>query len=332
MADNPEGQGEQLPPKLNIDSDNASPDKPAEPPKTEAPISAEPPKVMATSPASASSTIKLQRKDFEPAKPRAPTVVAKETPMPASSEKRKTSRIPLESAVEVQAPVAKKAAGKSDTSRIPLEAALEPDKLTDKQTASKKDTSRIPLDAAAVSKAEGEAGKRKPKDPETIRIKPTETPGGVGLAEPGKMPAAGGIKAGAAEGMFESRKRKGLRFKAVSSALSKERVDGEGVDADRLAGDASTLKTIKVQKPKEAKKAALKAAPKKEPVKKAKAPTAVPHIAFILTSVAAVIVVGVLIYMLSSQVFGPPLSLTNHPYAGDSELPWPGKIPVMERP
>lgn len=69
------------------------------------------------------------------------------------------------------------------------------------------------------------------------------------------------------------------------------------------------------------------AAPMFAPPSKAAAPVDSAHWFFILTSCAAIIITGVLIYVQCAQALGPNYSLTELSYgAPEAELPWPGRL------
>jgi hypothetical protein len=194
--------------------------------------------------------------------------------------------------------------------------------------AAKRETSRIPLDAAKPP-----AGGLEPK---TIRIKPAAVPGAIKIGGPEGAEAgaskrstsrislesvlgAEAAKAGAAEGGGP----KTIRLKRP----------GEGAKAgEEEAGAAPTIKrTVRVKRT-EAPRPTVARVAAEEAIEEFAAPADVVNPVFPVFAILSILVVGVLIYVLMAQAFGPDSSLTQLSYGWrDLDLSWPGKIPIPGR-
>jgi len=220
-------------------------------------------------------------------------------PAESAGAKHQTSRIPLDAAAPPQgAPPGK-------TSRIPgvpklempaarppLSTADAPARL-DEVAASKRQTSRISLEAAFTPEEENAEAAQ----PKTIRLK---RPSDEGAAEAPK---------------------------AAKPLSSTARIDHEG---EAAAEDPSPgrRKTIRVKRTAgaPAEEEALAQPEMDAPLPVLEVEEKVSWI-FPAFAVAAVVVIGVAIYVLAAQAFGPNASLTRLSYGASSlNLSWPGKV------
>jgi hypothetical protein len=172
---------------------------------------------------------------------------------------------------------------------------------------SKSQTSRISLEAALGTDSDSAT-----TGPKTIRLK-----------RPGKTPSVKVNKIG-------------NKDKDLGKTSKIELPDSNSDVPD------TQKKTIKVKRPSQRRKAKTMSVKRKDdeapaegiPItplsdltaQNAPAPDTV-HWTFIVSSIAAVLVACVLIYVMCAQVFGPNISLTKLAYWGPTvELPWPGRI------
>jgi len=194
-------------------------------------------------------------------------------------------------------------------------------------TAAKRETSRIPLDAAKPAAGDG---------PSTIRIKPAAAPatirvGGADAVEAGaakrttsrisleSVLGAEGAKPGAEGGP------RTIRLKRPGTPASA----GEGAE---MGGTPTIKRTVRVKRAVETEKPTVaRTAPEDMALELAGAEDVV-NPTFPIMGIVAVLVVGVLIYVLMAQVFGPDSSMTQLSYGWrDADMSWPGKIPTPGR-
>jgi hypothetical protein len=212
------------------------------------------------------------------------------------------------------------ASKKRETSRIPLGAAVPPGSEEKKPATirirpaveSKRKTSRISLEAAlAVQDEPADASK-----PKTIRLKrPDEMPTvkvktKPGLAKPEVTPPS-------------------------ASAPGDELSATRELDVGEEEGSSPTRKkTIVVKRPQQRPsvrgvtiKQGGAGQPEAVPGQVEAVATDQAHWMFHTCGIAAILAMGVLIYVLCAQVFGPDISLTQLSYgAKNTELPWPGRF------
>lgn len=263
-------------------------------------------------------------------KPEDPTADA----TPEEGVKRKTSRIPLETA---KPPAAEEEPGGTlkpktikikPTAPVPKMRSTQQLKITSQLAegeevenaaleAAKRQTSRIPLEAALMAdRDEGtpaaddadEAPKtikiKRPSEAATVKLKPA--PSDTAEIDAGETPSPG------------------------------ETAQLDNIGLDIPEDGATQKKTIRVKRPSDAAAAKGEAAP---------AAGHLPHIAtmpfgepvdepggfFAFAGVAAVVVLIVVIYMFCAQVLGPNVSMTQLSYAKNApSLPWPGKTAATE--
>lgn len=191
------------------------------------------------------------------------------------------------------------------TGKVPIPVAHS---ITAKKPDPKRQTSRISLDTALGNEKETTG-------PKTIRLKrPGKTPTvkvNDKVEDDGALSKTSKIELPKDENIPATQKKtikiKRPSQKRSAKTISVKRSGVEQPAVDTGNADAPTLQPL-------------------QPLTKQKAPDAV-HWTFISASVAALIIVCVLIYVLCAQVFGPNISLTKLAYAApDVELPWPGRI------
>ncbi|MBN1673063.1 MAG: hypothetical protein JXR37_18600 [Kiritimatiellae bacterium] len=169
-----------------------------------------------------------------------------------------------------------------------------------KEEPDKDKTSRIPLDAAD---AEPPADQPAPK---TIRLKRPSSPSTV------KLPRSGGESAAD----DEEKKMKGMTSRIVlpepesvedTSKSATQRIEIPTSAPTEQAGGATRRKTIRIKRPEAPStvRSVTIARTAEEAAKEAEAASAEdePGVIFLLASIAAVIIVGVLVYALCIQVF-----------------------------
>lgn len=255
--------------------------------------------------------------------PRAPTIRAEPvTPAmqtetgPEAQTKRKTSRISLESALTTPTP-----------SRAPSQPSTTPGVTPPKTirikpvpasgtiksvggvvitptssppqtpTGEKRKTSRISLESAVAQEKVGTEPQKPASIPKTIQLKrpPTGTP----VSAAATPMASAQVESPSEEGT--PTKRKTIKV--------------------RRPGEQITLPTGAVHVTAAAADASAAAVPIPAPADR---PSWIWHV----ITIAAILVIGVTIYVLASQAFGPNVSLTELSCWKDGpNLPWPGKIP-----
>jgi len=242
---------------------------------------------------------------------------------PAGS-KRETSKIPLESATApglTAAPAGISANTKTikikpsvaDNSRIsaPIATAAAAAPAEPVVPDPKRQTSRISLEAALGSDGNGQAD----TGPKTIRLKrPSEAPTVKVKKAPeaaksdGELRKTAQIEMPPDEPDTPATQRKTIKVKRPS-----QRRTVKSVSVKRGTGDQAAT-------PAAAGGPAIASAVSAPPQDSA-------HWTFIVTSIAAMLICFVLIYLLCTQVLGPNISLTELAYAApEVELPWPGRI------
>jgi len=311
-------------------------EKPAEEPDEEPAEASEPAPILAATEATAkeaSPAIKLK-----PLKPK-PSPAAKAPKPPEAKEaapaktntKRKTSRIPLESAkapetkgeqgeakattlkpktikIKPTAPVPKVRSTQPLSITVPI-AEADSDKIhTD---AAKRKTSRIPLEEALTADTESEepAEAADPARPKTIKIK-----------RPGSE--ASTVKA-----------RKPAPAKAADDGEMSKTARLDSLPLDEADATPTQKKTIRVKRPDAASTAtSAPAAPPRpglgltppEPIEER---SDEPGVVWAILALAAMIVLCVVIYMLAAQAVGPNVSGTAlSSWTDGPNLSWPGKI------
>ncbi len=224
-----------------------------------------------------------------------------------ASSKRKTSKIPLESATATSvgpktikiAPIPKDLSAR--TSPIAIGSAGSPDL--------KRQTSRISLEAAL-----GSEGENKAEGPKTIRLK-----------RPSEAPTIRVQKAPTADA------EEGDLHKTAEIELPQEADDTPDTQKKtikvRRPSQRRSVKSVSVKRSADGSNPASATPMAASVARPAAANTDSAHWTFITASIAAMIVTCVTIYVLCAQVLGPNISLTKLAYwAPDAELPWPGRI------
>lgn len=338
----------QLPPKLNLRKQGVlkteaqdSADTPAPPPAapppapedtgTEAPkLAIKPSPSKETKPGT--SRLVVQPADATSSAPTPATTPAQsESPAPAATDqgtatpkgesKRKTSRIPLETA---QTPGAQDEAAASASSEpktlkikpnapVPQVRSTQPLNITvpigsEDSGAAKHKTSRIPLESALTADTEPESASQPadapadPARPKTIKIK-----------RPGSESA--------------TVKKKAAPAKTDEGAMSKTaRLDHLPLDEEETA--PTQKKTIRVKRPDATSSAAPRPGVDLTPPEPIEAPPSdEPGAAWAILALAATLVLCVVIYLLAAQALGPNISGTAlSSWPGGPNLSWPGKI------
>ncbi len=242
-------------------------------------------------------------------------------PAAPAGSKRATSKIPLSEVSALGSSINTKtikikptADVKTLSGKLPI--TLDPQEKAAPIPDPKRQTSRISLDAVLGTE---EMSQNENTGPKTIRLK-----------RPGKTPTVN----------LESTDDE----KTLSKTSKIELPDESQIPSTQK-------KTIKVKRPSQrptAKKLSVKRAGEETPEAgegtansgipiaplSSLAPTQAPdtvHWTFIVSSVAATIIIGVFIYVMCSQVFGPNISLTQLSYGAPSvDLPWPGRISINQ--
>lgn len=245
------------------------------------------------------------------------------------SDKKQTSRIPLESAKPAvsegdkkpkQAPKTiriKPAAPPSKGKGLPksgLPAATAGPAKEEDAAAEKRKTSRISLEAALSAESEGE--KPAGSTPKTIKLKrPSEAP--TVKVSPGASPAGADKQADAKKALSKT------------ARLDEEPAPDEDTSPTRR-------KTIKVKRPsaqtgpKGVSVTRPSEAPAAGPGGEAPAPEVIEKTSWVfpVTALVAVLVSCVVIYLLAAQAFGPKRESLQLSYGAEwLDLSWPGELP-----
>jgi hypothetical protein len=219
---------------------------------------------------------------------------------PQPTSKKETSRIPLDAArsrVDTPEPGAAKPAGLTPVSTVriskPGETAQIPHTPMPVETSSaeKRKTSRISLEAVL-----GEAGAEERAGPPTIRLKRPGEPSG---------PTAKTVKGAAAAGKEDSSQTPTQR----KTVVIRRGAGGAGPRRLSVARAAATGETAG-----EAEAELFAAEPQ-------------PHWIFGVLSIAAMLTIGVLIYVFCAEAIGPNSSQMQYSWWKEGpNLAWPGKI------
>lgn len=225
--------------------------------------------------------------------------------------KKETSRISLDAAVRQQTSEMPKtirlkpAAGIQErVSRAGIVVPPIPATPPDTSSAEKRKTSRISLEAALAPDSGSEGG------PKTIRLK---KPSEAATVRVGQNKAAG-------KGDTSAIEAKGNP--GQTSELPKN-MEAEGPSTTQR-------KTIRIKRTEGARGIDLKTSIARSEKGEGGAgmrATDIPHVMFLVSAIAASLVLCVLIYSLTAQAFGPNVSLTQLSYGAPSmDLAWPGKV------
>lgn len=242
-----------------------------------------------------------------------------------AEKKRDTSRLSVDDAVKqpgdtTPQTIRLKPAG--GTAKVPKPGIVNQTPAADaKPVSEKRKTSRISLDAALAPEApqSSDAPKtirlKKPSEAATVRVGQSNAgkaaePKKSDTAQVSAKPEASKTSQIAPQGPATQTRKRTIRVKRPTGK--------RGVQVDQDAGDGQPA-------------AAARAAPAGAPqAGGAGEPVAVrdePNWFFVFSSVAAVLVTCVIVYMFAAQAFGPNVSLTRLSYgAPELDLAWPGKL------
>ncbi len=228
---------------------------------------------------------------------------------PAGS-KRATSKIPFSSSAAGDAIGTKTIKIKPSaeinrlTGNVPVPA---PPTIDAKIPDPKRQTSRISLESALGTEEESTGPKtirlKRPSKTPTVKVSENSDEGSLSKTSKIEMPKDAGIPA---------TQKKTIKIKRPSQKRT-----GASVSVKRKSGDETAESSNNTDTP---------ILQPLQPLTKQKAPDTA-HWTFLFSSIAALIIACVFIYVLCAQVFGPNISLTKLAYAApDVELPWPGRI------
>ena len=234
--------------------------------------------------------------------------------------KKSTTKIALDAAKPKTIKATPKPVAAGDTSSVPPVP-----KPKGSDTAAKRKTSRISLESVLGEDQESGAASGAPK---TIRLKRPGAEGAPKVATQAKTVRA--VKRPTASGEEENSEAAETAETADTAAAAPE---GESQTRRKTvvvkrpqAGGGKKLKVARpdAEQAAESEAAAAEAAAAAAPA--VKGPDR-PGPFFAVVSIAATLVVFVMVYMLLAQVIGPNFSMTDYSYAkGGPDLVWPGKL------